>query len=415
MHINQAAIEAVLCNELVVGAALDDNAVVHDDNEVGMADGGEAVGNDDAGASLHELVEGLLHGHLAFGVEGAGGFVKDEDGRVFEHGAGYAEALALSTAEGDAAVAYVGVVALGQLGDEFVGVGYGGCTTHMFRTVVSASEGYVVGHSVVEKDAVLRHKAYLCAQAVDVEVSHGVAVNEYVALGAVVKSGQEVNKSGFARPRGTYDCDGLPAGDVEVDVAEHIDGVSMAVGAVGKGDVAVLYGRVEALENDGVGFFDDGFVGIHDFEDACGGGVGFLQVVVNAHDGLHGRYKACEEDDEEDKDRGEKFTLEDGEATEDEDKDKAYGEEYFRKGAAKFATGGYMHHAVGIGAVGPVETVGGIRLPGESLYGADTREVLFENGEEVAKTRLPFDGTAAQAASDDSYEPYSNGHDDEEV
>ena len=74
-----------------------------------------------------------------------------------------------------------------------------------------------------------------------------------------------------------------------------------------------------------------------------------------------------------------------------------------------------MHHAVGIGAVGPVETVGGIRLPGESLYGADTREVLFENGEEVAKTRLPFDGTAAQAASDDSYEPYSNGHDDEEV
>ena len=46
-------------DKLAVGAALDDGAAVHDDDFVGVADGGEAVCDDDAGAAQHELVEGL--------------------------------------------------------------------------------------------------------------------------------------------------------------------------------------------------------------------------------------------------------------------------------------------------------------------------------------------------------------------
>ena len=150
MHVDQTTVEAVACDELVVGATLCNGAVVHDDDVIGVADGREAVGNDYAGASLHELVEGLLDGEFALGVEGAGGFVEYEDGRVFEYGACYAKALALPATEGDAAVADVGVVALRQLGDELVGMGDGGGVANVLGGVVGATEGYVVGHGVVE-------------------------------------------------------------------------------------------------------------------------------------------------------------------------------------------------------------------------------------------------------------------------
>ena len=173
LHVDKAAVEAAEGDELAVGAALDDGAVVHNDDFVGVADGGEAVGDDDAGAPQHELVEGLLDGVLALGVEGAGGLVEDEDGRVFEYGAGYGEALALAAAEVEAAVADGGVVALFHEGDKLVGMCHLCGTSHVVDAVVGTAEGDVVGHGVVEEDAVLRHKAYLCAEAVDVEAGEG--------------------------------------------------------------------------------------------------------------------------------------------------------------------------------------------------------------------------------------------------
>jgi hypothetical protein len=48
---------------------------LHDMDHGGVADGGEAVGDDDGGAALHEAVEGLLDVLFGFAVEGGGGFV----------------------------------------------------------------------------------------------------------------------------------------------------------------------------------------------------------------------------------------------------------------------------------------------------------------------------------------------------
>ena len=230
----------------------------------------------DACTSQHELVEGLLDGKFALSVECAGGFVEDENRRVFEYSAGNAEALPLSTTEGNAAVTYIGIVALRELGDEFVGMGNGGGAAHLFGTVTCAAEGYIVDYGVVEEDAVLRDKTNLGAQTIDVEIAHGGSIDEYLSVSAVIKTWQEIDKGGLASTRRPYDGDGLAAGDVKVDVAEDVDGVGMAVCAVCKRYVAVLYAFEETLEDDGVVFLDDGFVGVHNLKDACSGGVGFL-------------------------------------------------------------------------------------------------------------------------------------------
>ena len=65
-----------------MGALLDGGAVRDDDDEVGIADGREAVGDDDGGASGAEPGEGGLDGGLAFGVEGGGRFIEEQDARV---------------------------------------------------------------------------------------------------------------------------------------------------------------------------------------------------------------------------------------------------------------------------------------------------------------------------------------------
>ena len=69
-------------DELLMGATLDNAAVLHDAYQVGVLDGAQAMGDDQCGAAMHELVEGVLHEVFALGVKGAGGLVEDEDGRI---------------------------------------------------------------------------------------------------------------------------------------------------------------------------------------------------------------------------------------------------------------------------------------------------------------------------------------------
>ncbi len=72
---------------------------------VRVLNGREAVGDDDAGAALHQALQRLLHQALALAVERGGGLIEQQDARVFEDRAGDGDALALPAAELDAALA----------------------------------------------------------------------------------------------------------------------------------------------------------------------------------------------------------------------------------------------------------------------------------------------------------------------
>ena len=82
-----------------MGAAFHDAAMVEDNDAVGPHDGGEAVGDDDGRAIAEHVVEGSLQEALAFGVEGRGGLVEDEQFGIAQQRAGDADALALSAGE----------------------------------------------------------------------------------------------------------------------------------------------------------------------------------------------------------------------------------------------------------------------------------------------------------------------------
>ncbi len=68
-------------------ALLHDVPIAHDQDHIRIADGGEAVRYDEAGATVHQFFHGALNEHFGTGVDRAGSFVQDQDLRVCQHSA----------------------------------------------------------------------------------------------------------------------------------------------------------------------------------------------------------------------------------------------------------------------------------------------------------------------------------------
>ena len=80
-------------------AALDDATLVEDDDAVGGADGGQAVGDDEGGAPLHHGLERALEAGLRVRVDARRGLVEDEERRVAVERAREGDELTLAGAE----------------------------------------------------------------------------------------------------------------------------------------------------------------------------------------------------------------------------------------------------------------------------------------------------------------------------
>jgi len=80
-----------------MGALFNDSVFGENEYSLCIPYRGQAMGNDNRCAVVCQFFQRLLDGTFAFVVEGAGRFVEDEDGRVFEEDAGDAETLLLST------------------------------------------------------------------------------------------------------------------------------------------------------------------------------------------------------------------------------------------------------------------------------------------------------------------------------
>src|SRR5581483_8510599 len=118
----QRLIERIGLVEPGVVPLANDPSPIENQNHGCVANGAEAMGNDDHGLADDELFQGGLNGGLAFAVEGAGGFVEDKEGGVAEEGAGDGDALLLSAGELRTALADDRVVTLRQqVHDEIVG------------------------------------------------------------------------------------------------------------------------------------------------------------------------------------------------------------------------------------------------------------------------------------------------------
>jgi hypothetical protein len=82
--------------EFPVSSSLHDFPVPQNEDEVSIADGAQAVGDDEGRPPSHEVEHCVLDEALGVGVDVTCGFIKNEDCGVFEEGTGDGEELALS-------------------------------------------------------------------------------------------------------------------------------------------------------------------------------------------------------------------------------------------------------------------------------------------------------------------------------
>ena len=95
LEVVEAGVEAVLGEEFGVVAGFADAALVQHIDAVHIADGGEAVGDDQAGLALHEHMDAVLHQRLGGAVYGTGGFVQHQNVCAVSKRAGEREQLLL--------------------------------------------------------------------------------------------------------------------------------------------------------------------------------------------------------------------------------------------------------------------------------------------------------------------------------
>ena len=95
LHVVKFLVIAVGGEQLVVSTPFHDASFMEHADLIGIADGGETVGDGHGGAGLHQPFKSILHQTLALGVECRGGLVEDEDGWVLQDGTGDGDALAM--------------------------------------------------------------------------------------------------------------------------------------------------------------------------------------------------------------------------------------------------------------------------------------------------------------------------------
>ena len=146
-----------------MGSLLHQGSLIHHQDPIRAADRAEAVGDEEHRGTLKLFFE--VEAHLSLGdvVEGAGGFIEDQQRGALEHSTGDGDALTLTTGEGTALLAHTAAVAVRQIHDEVVGAGHPGGMGDLLTGGFRAGEGDVVAHGAIEQQAVLGDDADLAA------------------------------------------------------------------------------------------------------------------------------------------------------------------------------------------------------------------------------------------------------------
>ena len=159
----QVGVESVLCEQLLVGALLNDRTVVHDQDMVRVSDGRETVGDDEAGPASHQASHGLLNENFGPCIDTACSFIENQDSWIREDHTGDGQQLFLTGRDIGRLFVEDRIVSFGQAPDEVIGVrSRGGSHDLLLRSVVTTI-GNILTDRAVEKPRILedhtKHRA----------------------------------------------------------------------------------------------------------------------------------------------------------------------------------------------------------------------------------------------------------------
>ena len=180
---------------------------------------------------------------LGVAVERRGRLVEQQDRRRLEDGAGDGDALLLAARELEAALAHLGVVALGREPDEIVDLREPRRLLDLGVARLPAAVADVVADGVVEQHGVLRHHADRRAQRFLRDVADVLAVDGDAPAADLVEAEQQARDGRLAGAGGSDDRHRMPGGNLEADALEDFP-----LRIVGKRDILEAYGAALDVE-----------------------------------------------------------------------------------------------------------------------------------------------------------------------
>jgi hypothetical protein len=185
--------------------------------------GGEAMGDYKNRKLIAKAFDCLHDGLFGIVVEGAGGFVEDDDVGLFVECAGDADALALASGEADAAFADEGFVLFRPAFDDVGNLCLLCCL--LDEGVVDFrfwdAKGYVFFDGAVGKEDGLGDVGNMCLPCAVVGCSQGLCVDLYGAGGGLQEAHDEVEQGAFAAAGDADEADAAAFGYAQVKVVEY--------------------------------------------------------------------------------------------------------------------------------------------------------------------------------------------------
>lgn len=219
-------------------------AVLEEDDLIQSLHRRDAVRDEQSGLACTALFQVVEDDFFRPGIHRRNRIVEDQDGRIFQQGAGDGDALLLTARDGDTALAQDSLVAILEVHNVVPDVSKAGRPFNVLGGGVIHAKGDVVGDGIREEEVLLRDIGTRLPHRVDGDAVDVLPIHEKGAVGDVISAQEQIDQRRLACAGLAHDAHALAGLDREGDVFQHIE---LAV-RVAEGQIAELNAALGVFE-----------------------------------------------------------------------------------------------------------------------------------------------------------------------
>lgn len=183
-------VETVSSEQLIMGTHFSQGSLVHHDDFVGPANGGQAMGDNKGRAPLDNFFNGILDEMLRLCIDAGRCFIEDEDIRLVYESPGKTQKLALALGECGSSFGDGMIEALGKLSNKRGGIDkFRGFPDPLIADLF-IKKGDIAPNISGKEEDILKNGYDTASEEMLIVVLDGVAINEDFTLVDVIKAGQ---------------------------------------------------------------------------------------------------------------------------------------------------------------------------------------------------------------------------------
>ena len=184
-----------------------DIAVFHYQYKICISDGGESVGDYEAGSAFHEVIHGFLDLDFGSGVYGAGSFIEDQNLWISQDGSGDREELLLTLGYVAGFFVENHVVSAWKSLDETMYVGSFGCCYDFFMGGIEFAVFDIIFDASAEQPGILKYHSEHLSEFAPVEVFDVVSIDLDCPAVDIIETHQQFDHGCLSCSGWSYDGD----------------------------------------------------------------------------------------------------------------------------------------------------------------------------------------------------------------